>query len=358
MKLFWTKDREWLDKWDNYLINSERGNHLLLSDWLNSYSSYGFDFDVLLLLDSNNKIQGGLGIVFAKALFFKFAIVPIGPIVEKEFESFFNDFISEVLKKAKQEKACYCQISAPIVLGSKKNKFISNILKESIYNTGIVGAKFKYVYPSSGLSWVDLTTYTNEEDLLLSFKSKVRRDIRASLRKDLKVVYADNIEMIKIGYSILKNNSIENNYSIRDFSFFENYIFSLIKKGYAKLILAEHDNLIKGCILVIKSGNYFKYVMGGTVKQKPDLLIGYFLQWQIIKESLNLGLIGYDISTGGSRGVLKFKKDFNVEEIKFEPTRHWVLKPITFKLYEVLNIFLKKNKKVFSLILKKIKQKK
>jgi len=352
MKLFWTKNREWLDKWDNYLMNSDSGNHLLLSDWLKSYSSYGFDFEILLLIDKKEKIKGGLGIVFAKALFFKFAIVPIGPILDKDNEVYFNDLIVATLEKAKLKKACYCQISAPVIFDSNKTQFINYISKNSAYNSGTIGVRFKYVYPSSGLNWIDFTNYKNEEDLLMSFKSKVRRDIRASLRKGTKVVYADNIELIKSGYSILKNNSIENNYSIRDFSFFENYVFSLIKKGYAKLFLAEHDNIIKGCILVIKSGNYFKYVMGGTVKQKPDLLIGYFLQWQIIQESLNLGLSGYDISTGGSSGVLKFKKDFNVEEIKFEPTRHWILKPIIFKLYKVLNIILKRNKRLFSLILK------
>ncbi len=356
MKLFWTKEQEWLDRWDEYLINSEKGNQLLLSDWLKSYSSYGFDFEILLLLDNKNVIQGGLGVVYPKVLFFKFVIVPVGPILEKDFFSFFDKLILEVLNKAKETKACYCQISAPIPTIPKGTQFLQNIPKESVYNTGNTGAKFKYVYPSSGLNWIDLTKYTDEEDLLKSFKSKVRRDIRASLRKDLKIVFANNLEMLRAGYSILKQNANENNYSIRDFSFFEKHIYSLIKKGYAKLILAEYNNVIKGCILVIKSGNYFKYVMGGTVKQKPDLLVGYFLQWHIIKESLNLGFCGYDISTGGSKGVLKFKKDFNTEEIKYIQTKHWVLRKNIFNLFIISNGFIKKNKKIFSILLKKLRK--
>lgn len=80
MELLFTKDNNWMQKWDDFLLQENRGSHLLYSDWLNSYASYGFDYEVLLVLE-NDKIVGGFGAVIAKSLFFKFYIIPHGPIL-------------------------------------------------------------------------------------------------------------------------------------------------------------------------------------------------------------------------------------------------------------------------------------
>ena len=79
MKFIFTKQKEWLEKWDEYVCNHSKGSHLIYSDWLKSYKSYGFDFEIGLMLDNNN-IVGGFGVVIPKFLFFKFYIIPHGPI--------------------------------------------------------------------------------------------------------------------------------------------------------------------------------------------------------------------------------------------------------------------------------------
>ena len=69
-----TKEEFWLTKWNTFLKNENRGSHLVYSNWLQSYKSYGFDFEVLLFID-NDIIIGGYGAVIAKSLFFKFYII-------------------------------------------------------------------------------------------------------------------------------------------------------------------------------------------------------------------------------------------------------------------------------------------
>ena len=34
-------------EWDDFVINNHKGNHLVLSDWLESYNSYGFIKEIL-----------------------------------------------------------------------------------------------------------------------------------------------------------------------------------------------------------------------------------------------------------------------------------------------------------------------
>ena len=64
MKFFFTKEQNWLDKWDAFLLQTERGLYNQLSDWIKSYEVYGFDFNFLIATE-NDKIVGGCGIVGA-----------------------------------------------------------------------------------------------------------------------------------------------------------------------------------------------------------------------------------------------------------------------------------------------------
>ena len=46
-----TKDENWLLKWDKFVYENPMGSHLIYSDWLKSYESYGFDYEVGLLIE-------------------------------------------------------------------------------------------------------------------------------------------------------------------------------------------------------------------------------------------------------------------------------------------------------------------
>lgn len=354
MKSFFTKDIDWLKKWDDFLKTENRGNHLIYSDWLSSYKSYGFDFEVFIIINENKKIIGGFGAVIAKTLMFKFYIVPVGPIFTIGNESE-NDFALEKLKiRAKELNCCYCQFSFPYSNENQKFKhfFNSNIISFNDYESGNL---FKYVYSPKGVNWVDFKGSTQEE-LLTSFSIQVRRNINLSLKNNLQISLAiDNLEC-QLAYEIIKKNAIDNNYSVRSFNDFGNTIMAMIDKKTAYLFVAKQNNEIKGSALVVDCGNHLTYISGGTLKEKPDLKIGYFLHWKIIEKSIELGYSGYNISLGGSKGVQEFKSKFNTTAILFsDETRHIIFKPTYFKLYLFLDSILKKNKKTISKFLRFLK---
>ena len=88
--------------------------------------------------------------------------------------------------------------------------------------------------------------------------------------------------------------------------------------------MAIKDGQIKGAIWLIDCGKRLNYVMGGTIKEKPRLDVGYFLHWNAIKLSIDSNFLTYNISTGGSESVKKFKEDFG--SIEINPNYYYIKK--------------------------------
>lgn len=340
MEIKFTKEPQYLYKWDSFIKKNDKGSHLQLSDWLISYKNYGFDFELCLALE-NDIIIGGYGVVIAKFLFFKFYIIPYGPIVNEDSHKILKPLIDSIPERAKKIKACYCQLNFPYSNNTDFSNHYYTSFDTTFFKKYIQGDLFKFVYSSNGLNWIDLKKYTTTEELLLNFKTSVRRDIRSSLRKEQEIRFLTTEDEIKKGYDLCLENAKNNNYSLRDWTNFKPTLISLISKGNAKFIAAYKENDLKGAILLIKAGNYYTYILGGTKKEKPDLLTGHRLQWEAMILSINEKCDGYNISLGGSDGVQNFKNSFNTTTINFNQTKYYiVLNSI------VLNFFLFFDKKI------------
>ena len=354
MDFFFTNDVLWIEKWDCFLQENDKGSHLLLSDWLRSYTNYGFDFEVGITI-INDQIIGGFGAVIAKASFFKFYIVPFGPIISKENENEIDFLVNKVKSRAIEKKCCYAQISLPILSNDNpiaNHGFFSKIKVENSF----YGSKFKYIYPAYGINWVTFSENKTSTQLLNSFPIQTRRNINIALKHDIDFEIVKSYDKIKIAYNLIEKNALDNNYSVRSWKSFETTLINLVEKNLAVIILAKNDNNYKGSLLMIESGNYYTYISGGTTKEKPDLKMGYFLHWQAMLLGLAKGHKGYNISLGGSNGVVTFKSKFNTQTFLFDNgVQHWVLQPRLFYIYEKLNIVLKNNKFVISKIISKLK---
>ena len=355
MEIIYTKDEDWLMKWDAFVMQENTAAHLLLSDWVKSYVSYGFDYEFCIGIE-NNSIVGGYASIIAKALVFKFYIVPYGPIVVQGFESKLNELITTVPKRAGHYKSCYCHITLPF--STVSNPHVYPIYDElSFLKSAQKGHLFKYVYSSNGLNWIDLNEYLNAEEKILTLNPTVRRNIRNSYRKSLVLVDMNTNEKLEKGYQLFVENATLGKYTIRKWEDIKEPLFALLDKGYLKMIGAQKDGELKGAILLIKAGNYFTYVLGGSKKEVPDLRTGGFLQWEAIKLAIENGFNGYNISLGGSKGVVDFKNSFNTVPILFEESKyHWILKPFYFKLFLFFENSMRPFKKQVSIILSKVKK--
>jgi lipid II:glycine glycyltransferase (peptidoglycan interpeptide bridge formation enzyme) len=358
MEMFFTKEQKWLEKWDDFLISNDIGNHFSLSDWLNSYSSYGFDFEVCIFL-KEGKIIGGYGSVIAKVTFFKFYCIPSGPIFSSGYEDYLQIVSKELLSRAAKLRCCYVQFSIP----TSDNLLISTktFSKETItpfFKNYKNGNKFKHIYNAYGINWVDFNDTKSSEELLKQFSVHVRRNIKLSYASQPQITYAITSEECKFAYTLIEENAKIGNYKVRSFEDFGDTILKLITANRAYFIIARVNNDIKGVAFCVKGGNVLTYITGGTKKEKPDLKIGYLLHWEIIKKSYELGYSGDNISMGGTKGVVEFKAKFNTKSILFdEPFYYFIINPFLFNLYLCFKTFLSKHKKSISLLLRQFKKK-
>jgi len=354
--MIFTKEKKWLDKWDKFVWNNYKGSHLVFSDWLQSYECYGFDVEIGLYID-NGKILGGFGAIIAKMSFFKFYIVPHGPIMIDGYEDGFEALINNLYSRAKKIKCCYVQYSMPFSNNSIIELYSYNTeLKYKIKNLGEEGSLFKYVYSSYGINWLDFNIAKSPEELLQQFATQPRRNVNLAYRNSFQIAYPQTEEDCRKAYSLIERNAKDGNYSIRKFEDFKKTILSLLTKRKLFLMTVSYENELKGAALFVDNGNYLTYISGGTKKEQPDLNIGYILHWEAIKKSYNKGYKGYNISMGGSIGVQKFKAKFMAKPIFFDnPHYHFVISPIVFKLFLFINGYFKRNKVRISNILKRIK---
>lgn len=351
------KDIKNLDKWDDFVINNSCGNHLQLSNWLETYQSYGFDNEIIAE-ESNDKFTIGYGAVIAKFSKFKFYIIPCGPIVSKGNELKMNTLLEFAKKRAVQLKCCYMQVTIPYNSSIENNThIILNKFQSDVLEKSSLGNLFKYVYSSNGLNWIDLS-HGDIETFLKGLSTKARRNLRNSERKELICKEVKINGDVKKIYDLFQENAQSGNYVIRDWSSFGSSLQKMIDQNKAIILSAYKNNDLKGAILLIKSGNYFSYIMGGTKKEVPDVRAGQFLQLQAVKLSISYKFDGYNLSLGGSKGVLEFKNELNPQRLSFENSKyHWVLSPTYFKFYLFVEKYMKPYKNNISKILTFLKKK-
>lgn len=351
MELFFTKEEKWLLVWDDFLKQNSRGHYSQYSAWLKSYKEYGFDFNLFLLVD-NNRIIGGCGLVIPKVTFFKFIIVPVGPIISEFYEDKIEVLLQKIHEFALKSGACYLQINVPCLANNLQSKYsISSLKEDSFYFKGLDGNKFKYVISVDGFRFVDLSQKNPEKN----YSSNTKRNIKKSLDGNLEFKFAKTYQEIEIAYNCIANNAVSQGYSVRSYAAFKSTISHLIEKDHAVFAVCLFENKVVGSLFLIESGGRYNYISGGTDRNFNNYKIGHFLHHNIIALSIEKKYEVYDISIGGNEGVVRFKEGFGGKHLKFIGTKYWILKPVLFKIFLFFDGYLNPHKAKIAGLLSKIK---
>ncbi len=360
MNFFFTKEQSWLDKWDAFLQETERGLYNQLSDWIKSYEVYGFDYSFLIAVE-NEKIVGGCGIVVAKFSFFKFFIVPSGPVLEVGFESSLDDFLLQLQDEAKKIGCCYFQLSLPYSDTTFSKYTLDRISENSRYFSGKEGVAFKYVIPLQGMRLVDLTMENTYENVVKKYSSNNKRNLNKTKQVDLEFRFVTSDIEIEQGYDCFALNAIEKGYPLRSYASMSKTLRAYIDKDHAKMACCFLDKKIIGALYVMNCGKRLTYINGGVLKEFQHLNVSNFMHDKMIQYAIENNHKSYDLSVGGSKGVVQFKESFGTQLYLYTPTRHWILKSQRFKLFLFVEKYLKPHKvKIAQLliVLKKLKLKK
>jgi len=358
--LHWRQSHADWDRWDKFNSESPRGIYLQSSDWLKSYSSYGFDCKLLLVESSEREIVGGMGVVIASVGPFRVFVSPFGPVLSTDSEVLISKISEEFRKEAKRAGAFLAQLSFPNSEEASP-QFDAHLLPlaslSDAFKESKKGSIFKYVTGISGFRAVSLFPKAKQAYELVreNYKPATRRDVNKSARMSHELRFARQAEDIKTAYALIELNAETQGYAVRSWADFGQTLISMIQKGCCFMPCCWNEGELKGTLMVFDVGKKLHYIMGATLREEKDLMVGHFLQDQVIQIGIRKGYDFYDISMGGSTGVVRFKEGFGGDVVRLSEPRYWVLKPIQFSIFRKLLPFVQKNKSKIAGILSKLK---
>lgn len=359
-QIFHTSSSSDWSLWDKFISETPRGIYLQSSSWLGSYSAYGFEASLLLSKDSEGAILGGMGVVLAKTGPLKVLICPYGPILKEGSEILLTDFVESFKRLGEKSGAFLSQLSLPFAGELSRDPklapfFLPQELVGDSFSESGSGIEFKYVTGISAIRAIQLLPeepdpYTK---VLANYKSSCRRNVKKSDTFGHEIVFAKGEKEIEEAYAVIESNADNQGYAVRSWGDFGDTLTSMVDRGQAIIAKCVNHGEIKGALIVFNVGQKLHYIMGGTVREKEDQKVGHFLHDQMIRLGIEKGYQFYDISMGGSDGVVRFKEGFGGVVIPQEDTRHWIHKPAQFWAYKKLLPWVQQNKKLVSRFLSK-----
>lgn len=341
--------------WDRFLQESTRGHYGVLSGWLHSFDVYGGKTHILTL-QSEGEIVGGMGMVEMGKGPFSILTVLMGPIIKEGFEEHTHNLIKKTYEFAQKLGVFLLQVKSPTAQ-EVESSFLMPALDwgRAESQKWVKGYPFNVVGVPGILYLVDLKPempYDEnwETEMLSSFKKNTRRDIRRSIRNGLEFSEVFSTEEIRTAYQIIEMNAKEKGYSVRSWQQFSQTAIYQIEQEQAFMTAVKWKGEIVGAHYGVVAGKRYGYSMGGVKRLDIDLLVGHFLQWNVMIKAKKMGMFAYDFTSVGTPSVKRFKEGFRPVILEFDTPHFMVLSAWKYHMFIHLFPYVKKHKKTLAKI--------
>ncbi len=292
--------------------------------------------EVLRLSDGKNVFQ----LTFHKIpkTDFKIGYLPRSVFPTKDVLDFLFDY-------GKKNKIIFFKIEPNVIknLESKIQNSESKILdSKSIHNS-----KFIIINSSHPLfpSWTQILDLNKSEDeLLKSFHSKTRYNIRLAEKKGVVVKEMSNDQGLEI-FSKLYFDTCKRQKYFGHTPKYHKIIWDSLKKNIAYILIAFYNNtpLAAYEIFCFKDVCYYPY--GGTSLEYRNFMASNLLMWEAIKLGKKLGAEKFDMwgslspnydTTNAWAGFTRFKEGYGTKFTEFVGSYDLVINPLLYKIYNVI----------------------
>lgn len=233
---------------------------------------------------------------------------------------------------AKSQRLIFIKIEPNV----KKTDKDINFLKKN----GAVPGKTLFT-PTS--FWIDLTK--SEEELLKSFSSKTRYNIRLAQRKGVTVKEDDSDEAFE-AYLKLQKETVTRD---RFFAHNEKYhrlMWKHLKGKVAHLLVARYNNEIITTWILFAHDGFLYYPYGASTHKYKEVMANNLMMWEAIRFGKKLNLKTFDLwGREPGKGFTKFKEGYNPKVVEFLGTWDLVYdwpRYILYKLAETLRWYILK----------------
>lgn len=230
--------------------------------------------------------------------------------------------LQEIKSVAQKNNAIFVKFEPNVVFDSK--------IDERLALLGLIKGKRLFT-PTT--FWIDLTKSENE--LMKSFSSKTRYNIRLAEKKGVEV-YEDNSdsafeEYLKLTFETAKRQGF--------YAHTERYhrlMWKHLKNKIAHLLVAKYqDEIISAWILFAHDG-FLYYPYGASTDKHKEVMANNLMMWEAIKLGKKLNLKTFDLwGREEGKGFTKFKEGYNPEVVEFGGSWDLVINKPLYYLYKI-----------------------
>lgn len=323
-------------EFEDYMQSQPYGNFLQSSVWAKVKKDW--TSRRIISRGENGEIRAAMLLLIRKVphLPYSYLYAPRGPVCNPDEKEGMKDLIDAVKIVAKEVRGYIFKADPSFLIDDER-------FKESAEYCGLeilpAGKDFDGVQPNFVMR-LDVEN-KSEDELLNSFHSKWRYNIRLAARKGVTVRIGDRSDLPK-WHEIMKVTGERDHFGIRPLWYFE-HMYDVMHEENLRLYIAEIDSEMVAGTIAIYYGDKVWYLYGATDNEHRNCMPNYLVQWEMIKWAVEKKCRIYDFrGVSGDLspenplyGLYRFKKGFNTELIEFVGETQIVFKPFIKKCVDL-----------------------
>lgn len=261
------------------------------------------------------------------------AYIPRGPLGTGDWGSFWP----EVDQVCKEEKAVFLRVE-PDIWEQVPSGFIEQNLQGFSQTEQTIQPPRTIMVDLSG----------SEDEILGNMKSKTRYNIRLAQRKDVKVVFSDDVDVF---YKMMLTTGERDEFGIHSLAYYQKVYDLLAPEGHCALLVASFEGQPLAGVMTCAQGSTCWYFYGASTNQERNRMPTYLLQWEAMRWAKQKGCRVYDLwgvpdmpesklegsfldRSDGLWGVYRFKRGFGGEVKRTIGTWDRIYQPLIYRLYK------------------------
>jgi len=183
--------------------------------------------------------------------------------------------------------------------------------------------------------WIDLTP--SEENLLTSFSSKTRYNIRLAERSGV-IVKEDNSDESFEQYLNLTRETIQRQGFFAHTEKYHRLMWNILSKaGIAHLLTATYQGEIITTWILFEWKDFLYYPYGASTEKYKNVMANNLMVWEAIKLGKKINLKTFDLwGREEGKGFTKFKEGYNPTVIEFLGTWDLVINRPLYTIYRIV----------------------
>ena len=342
-------------EWDAFVASHPNGSFLQTTQWARLKSRFNWT-TYRVWVRQEGKLVAGAQILFRSAALrlVKMGYIPHGPVVDWGNDELVRVLFGQIDRAIYQHRAGLVKIepflwqhdiSATSI--SSGGASVDAETWHSLCTDHELVCETDTIQPPRTML-IDING--SADDIMASFRSKTRYNIRLAARKEVAVreATADDLPAFN---ALMRVTGARNDFGVHSPDYYQACYELFAEHGDAAILLAEYNGKPLAGVLLIKCGKQCVYLAGGSSNEERNRMPSYAVQWAAIEWAKKHGCTYYDMwglpdedaetleaqfkeRSDDLWGVYRFKRGFNGQVARTVGSADKVYNKLVYRMYK------------------------